>query len=44
MRRIPQQMAALQAGKWQIGVGNNLREKILGIHGYGRIGSAVAGR
>jgi D-3-phosphoglycerate dehydrogenase len=43
MRRIPQQMAALQAGKWQIGVGNTLREKILGIYGYGRIGSAVAG-
>jgi D-3-phosphoglycerate dehydrogenase len=43
MRRIPQQMAALQAGKWQIGVGNTLREKTLGIFGYGRIGSAVAG-
>jgi D-3-phosphoglycerate dehydrogenase len=43
MRRIPQQMAALQAGKWQIGVGNTLREKMLGVYGYGRIGSAVAG-
>jgi D-3-phosphoglycerate dehydrogenase len=43
MRRIPQQMAALQAGRWQIGVGNTLREKTLGIFGYGRIGSAVAG-
>jgi D-3-phosphoglycerate dehydrogenase len=43
MRRIPQQMAALQAGKWQIGVGNTLREKTLGIFGYGRIGGAVAG-
>src|SRR3982075_4346699 len=28
MRRIPQQMAALKAGKWQIGVGNSLRGKI----------------
>jgi len=43
MRQIPQQMAALQAGKWQIGVGHTLRDKTLGIFGYGRIGSAVAG-
>ena len=43
MRRIPQQMAALQAGKWQIGVGDSLRNKTLGIYGYGRIGGTVAG-
>lgn len=43
MRQIPQQMAALKAGKWQIGVGNSLREKTLGIYGYGRIGGVVAG-
>jgi D-3-phosphoglycerate dehydrogenase / 2-oxoglutarate reductase len=43
MRQIPQQMAALKEGKWQIGVGNSLREKILGILGYGRIGRTVAG-
>ena len=43
MRRIPQQMAALQAGKWQIGVGNSLRGKTMGIYGYGRIGAVVAG-
>jgi len=43
MRQIPQQMAALKAGKWQIGAGNSLREKTLGIYGYGRIGSVVAG-
>ena len=43
MRRIPQQMAALKAGTWQIGVGSTLREKTLGIYGYGRIGRAVAG-
>jgi D-3-phosphoglycerate dehydrogenase / 2-oxoglutarate reductase len=43
MRQIPQQMAALKAGKWQIGVGDSLREKTLGIYGYGRIGSVVAG-
>jgi D-3-phosphoglycerate dehydrogenase len=43
MRRIPQQMAALKAGHWQIGVGQSLRGKTLGIYGYGRIGAAVAG-
>jgi D-3-phosphoglycerate dehydrogenase len=43
MRQIPQQMASLTAGRWQIGVGNSLRGKTLGIFGYGRIGSVVAG-
>ena len=43
MRQLPQQMAALKTGKWQIGVGNDLRGKTLGIYGYGRIGSVVAG-
>ena len=43
MRQIPQQVAALKIGKWQIGVGNSLRGKTLGIYGYGRIGSVVAG-
>jgi D-3-phosphoglycerate dehydrogenase len=43
MRQIPQQMSALKAGRWQIGVGLTLRGKTLGIYGYGRIGSVVAG-
>src|SRR5436305_10172211 len=43
MRAIPQQMAALRSGNWQIGVGHTLRGKTLGIYGYGRIGSVVAG-
>jgi D-3-phosphoglycerate dehydrogenase len=42
MRQIPQQVSALKAGKWQIGVGNSLHGKTLGIYGYGRIGSVVA--
>ena len=42
-RSIPQQMAALKAGQWQIGVGQTLRGKTLGIYGYGRIGAVVAG-
>ena len=43
MRQIPQQMASLKAGGWQTGVGSTLRDKTLGIFGYGRIGSVVAG-
>src|ERR1700687_1202190 len=39
MREIPQQMASLKAGNWQIGVGHTLRGKTLGIYGYGRIGA-----
>lgn len=43
MRQIPQQMANLQAGRWQGGIGHSLRDKTLGIYGYGRIGRVVAG-
>ena len=43
MRQIPQQMAALRAGKWQIGVGSSVRGKTFGVFGYGRIGAVVAG-
>jgi len=43
LRLIPQHVAALKAGQWQIGVGSTLRGKTLGIYGYGRIGSVVAG-
>ena len=42
VRQIPQQMASLQAGKWQIGVGGTLRGKTLGVYSYGRIGAVVA--
>jgi D-3-phosphoglycerate dehydrogenase len=43
MRQIPQQMASLKQGRWQIGVGSSVRGKTLGIYGYGRIGAVVAG-
>ena len=43
VRQIPQQMAALRRGVWQIGVGSTLRGQTLGIYGYGRIGKVVAG-
>ena len=42
-RLIPQQTAALKAGRWQVGVGSTLRGKTLGIYGYGRIACVVAG-
>jgi D-3-phosphoglycerate dehydrogenase len=42
-RQLPRQMAALRAGHWQAGVGTSLRDKTLGIFGYGRIGAVVAG-
>jgi D-3-phosphoglycerate dehydrogenase len=43
VRQLPRQVAALKQGIWQTGVGHTLRGKTLGIFGYGRIGSAVAG-
>jgi D-3-phosphoglycerate dehydrogenase len=43
MRQLPQQVGALKAGIWQVGVGHTLRGKTLGVYGYGRIGSVVAG-
>ncbi len=43
MRQIPQQMASLKTGNWQMGVGRTLNGRTLGIFGYGRIGRAVAG-
>lgn len=42
MRQIPQQMAAVKAGNWQIGVGRTLRGRRLGLYGYGRIAGAVS--
>jgi D-3-phosphoglycerate dehydrogenase / 2-oxoglutarate reductase len=42
VRRIPQQMAALRAGRWQESVGTTLRGRTLGVYGYGRLGRAVA--
>jgi D-3-phosphoglycerate dehydrogenase len=43
VRQIPQQMASLRAGRWQTGIGLSLRDKTLGIYGYGHIGRVVAG-
>jgi D-3-phosphoglycerate dehydrogenase len=43
MRKIPQEVVALKAGRWQSTMGLGLRGKTLGIYGYGRIGAVVAG-
>ena len=43
LRQIPQQMAAMRAGRWQTGVGSTLRGKTFGVYGYGRIGAVIAG-
>lgn len=43
LRELPQNIAALKAGRWQVGVGNTARGKTLGVYGYGRIGQVVAG-
>jgi len=42
-RQIPQQVASIRAGRWQMGVGRTLRGRTLGLYGYGRIARAVAG-
>jgi D-3-phosphoglycerate dehydrogenase len=43
MRQIPQQVASLKTGNWQMGVGRTLLGKTIGVYGYGRIGRVVAG-
>ncbi|MEO8217814.1 MAG: D-2-hydroxyacid dehydrogenase family protein [Acidobacteriota bacterium] len=43
MRRIPQETRAMREGRWQTTIGTALRGRTLGIWGYGKIGSIVAG-
>lgn len=46
MRHLPQEIASLKAGTWQArhsALGRGLRGRVLGIYGYGKIGSVVAG-
>ena len=42
LRSVPQEVAALKAGRWQSTIGTALRGKTLGILGYGRIGAVMA--
>ncbi|KAA2315515.1 D-2-hydroxyacid dehydrogenase family protein [Pseudooceanicola sediminis] len=41
-RQLPQQMQSLRAGHWQMGVGQTVSGRRLGLYGYGRIGRQVA--
>lgn len=43
MRCVPQEVAHLRAGGWQHVLGRTVRGRTLGIFGYGKIGSLVAG-
>lgn len=43
MRHIPQEIENMKAGRWQRTLGTGLRGRTLGIYGYGKIGSVVAG-
>lgn len=40
-RQIPQQVASIRQGDWQMSVGRTLRGRTLGLYGYGRIARAV---
>lgn len=42
-RRLFQEAASLKAGGWQTNLGRGLRGRTLGVWGYGKIGSLVAG-
>lgn len=43
VRRLPQEVARLRAGRWQGSIGTLLRGRTLGVWGYGNIGRLVAG-
>lgn len=40
-RQLPQQMASMQAGNWQLAPGQTLAGRRLGLWGYGRLGKQV---
>ncbi|TIX07970.1 MAG: D-2-hydroxyacid dehydrogenase family protein, partial [Mesorhizobium sp.] len=42
MRNIPFETASLRQGHWQTTIGLGLRGRVLGIYGFGRLGSMVA--
>ncbi|WP_149535396.1 D-2-hydroxyacid dehydrogenase family protein [Siccirubricoccus phaeus] len=42
LRHIPEQEAALRAGRWQVKLGTGLEGKTLGVIGLGNLGSRVA--
>lgn len=42
VRQIPQAIAGMKNGKWQINIGNTVNGKTIGIWGYGKIGQKIA--
>ena len=42
LRHIPEEVQRLKAGAWQHTLGTGLKDRVLGIYAYGRIGSLVA--
>lgn len=42
LRSIPQEVAALRAGRWQSTLGTGVHGRTLGVYAYGKIGSLVA--
>jgi D-3-phosphoglycerate dehydrogenase len=43
LRKVPQAIAGMQRGQWQINIGSTVHGKIIGIWGYGKIGKIIAG-
>lgn len=43
IRHLPQEIAAMKAGRWQTTLGTGLHGRTLSVFGYGQIGSLVAG-
>jgi phosphoglycerate dehydrogenase-like enzyme len=41
-KKIPHEDAAVRAGHWQLGLGESVNERTLGVVGLGRLGSVVA--
>lgn len=41
-RALVTEHLALRAGRWQTTLGTTIRDRVVGIHGYGRIGAKVA--
>jgi D-3-phosphoglycerate dehydrogenase len=42
-RRLPEEIRSMREGRWHRGTGRSVRGRALGLFGYGRVASAVAG-
>jgi len=43
LRQIPEAIAGMKNGKWQVNIGTTVYGKTIGIWGYGKIGQRIAG-